>query len=380
MKSTIFIPKKIKVGYQHRDDTYTKKLAYVIYYDNKGVLRKETSWKSWIHDEDVELQTYNSTLRKYEVTGIRPALEPNDYDNEPLEGFVLNKKAGGYSTGWNHRQTYCRVYDPRGFEFEITIPNLLYILENTSAIKGKGLEGKFVYGWDGKDLVLIPEDAPEYSQMLEYTNKQTLSIKKSDLKPGLQYETKKGETYTYLGYYPQYSSYLYGDQEKPKNIYWFGIENNNKIMFRTMSGLSSFTKKVSDDFDPKFPEYMENLEHMSDFSPCERDEIVDLTTKEELEDNRYNLFVNSKDNTRLYGFNCYYSSNDNEFYFANIDQYGLFGQKIERIGNSDPWWKQKSMWEYITIEELKNYTFEEILTLGLKIKKTYLKNGKEKRN
>lgn len=32
---SIYIPKKIKVGYQNRSDTYTKKLAYVIYYDEK---------------------------------------------------------------------------------------------------------------------------------------------------------------------------------------------------------------------------------------------------------------------------------------------------------------------------------------------------------
>jgi hypothetical protein len=31
MKANIFIPKEIKVGFQERDSTYTKKLAYVIY-------------------------------------------------------------------------------------------------------------------------------------------------------------------------------------------------------------------------------------------------------------------------------------------------------------------------------------------------------------
>lgn len=70
MKSNIFIPKKINVGYQNRSGTYTGKLAYIIYYDEKGVLRKERSWNGW-RDEDI----------------------PNDeFDNEPTEGFVLNKK------------------------------------------------------------------------------------------------------------------------------------------------------------------------------------------------------------------------------------------------------------------------------------------------
>ncbi len=47
MKTNIFIPEKINVGFQERSDTYTKKLAYVIYFDQKGVLRKEASWNSW---------------------------------------------------------------------------------------------------------------------------------------------------------------------------------------------------------------------------------------------------------------------------------------------------------------------------------------------
>lgn len=34
---TITIPKKCKAGFQTRNDTYSGKLAYVIYYDEKGV-------------------------------------------------------------------------------------------------------------------------------------------------------------------------------------------------------------------------------------------------------------------------------------------------------------------------------------------------------
>jgi hypothetical protein len=33
---------------------------------------------------------------------------PQEYDNVPTEGFVLNKKKGGGSSGWNHRSTYCK--------------------------------------------------------------------------------------------------------------------------------------------------------------------------------------------------------------------------------------------------------------------------------
>lgn len=187
MKTNIFVPSKINVGFQNRQGTYTGKLAYVIYFDEKGKLRKETSWEGW-RDKDI----------------------PNEiYDNEPTEGFVLNKKVGGVeeSWGWDVRKTYTRIYDPRGFEFEITIPNLLWILENCDCIKGKGLEGKFVYGWDGKELVLVPVESPDYKE-IQAKNKiihNNEFIKAKDLIVGATYETLNGERYVYMGKYDTYN-------------------------------------------------------------------------------------------------------------------------------------------------------------------------------
>ena len=186
MNTNIFVPSKINVGFQNRQGTYTGKLAYVIYFDEKGKLRKETSWNSW-RDESI----------------------PNEiYDNEPTEGFVLNKKVGGVeeSWGWDVRKTYTRIYDPRGFEFEITVPNLLWILENCDCIKGKGLEGQFVYGWDGKELVLVPVESPDYKE-IQAKNKiihNNEFIKAKDLILGATYEMLNGERYVYMGKYDEY--------------------------------------------------------------------------------------------------------------------------------------------------------------------------------
>lgn len=189
--STIYVPKKINVGYRNRGDTYTGKLAYVIYYDEKGKLRKETSWNSW-RDEKIP---------------------NNEFENVPTEGFVLNKHAGGVenSWGWNARKSYCRVYDPRGFEFEITIENLLYILENCSSIKGKGLEGEFVYAWDGKDLFLMPVGSPDYKKVNEYSNtiNNNQMIKAKDLVIGATYLTKDNKQWIYMGKYDEWDEWCY---------------------------------------------------------------------------------------------------------------------------------------------------------------------------
>lgn len=178
MKTDIFLPKTIKVGYQQRVGTYTGKLAYVIYYDAKNKLRKEKSWNGWRDNR----------------------LGDNEFENVPTEGFVLNKSAGG-ATGWRNRNTYIRVYDPRGFEIEISVDNLLYIIEHANSIKGKGLEGEFIYGWDGAELVLMPTSSPEYEGIAQY-NKMVHEDKKvyvKDLELGGTYRTKDGEDYVYLG-------------------------------------------------------------------------------------------------------------------------------------------------------------------------------------
>ena len=88
----LFIPSKIKVGFQNRRDTYTQRLAYIIYYDHANILRKEKSWQSWRDSK----------------------IEPLDFTNEPTEGFVLNKGVGGVrqSYGWNARKKeYTPFYD-----------------------------------------------------------------------------------------------------------------------------------------------------------------------------------------------------------------------------------------------------------------------------
>ena len=178
----LFIPEKIKVGFQARKGTYTGKLAYVIYFDKKGKLRKETSWKNWRSDK----------------------IEPLELTNEPTEGFVLNKGVGGarQSYGWNARNEYIRVYDPRDFEFEISVANLLFILRECDCNKGKGLEGKFIYSWEGKNLVLLPVGSKEYKNSQEFTDLTDKKVKIRELIEGATYITKHQKDLVYVGRFP----------------------------------------------------------------------------------------------------------------------------------------------------------------------------------
>lgn len=326
----IIIPKLCKAGFCFRKDTFQGKLAYVIYNDGK-TWRKQDSWEGWrekyISPEDFEIKkkeafikavksteesfAYYQTDNYYKNLGwakdiVAAGLDtfkkkqcvdtyenfrfslpgycndtninPIEFKNEPREGFVLNKRVGGTNSGWNHRQTKCRIYDPLGFEFEISIENLLYILENTSSIKGKGIEGKMIYGWWGKDLVLIPENAPDYQEMIGYTNLQSMKIKKSELVEGKIYKLKDNSQATYMGYRMYYDEYLGGIATSKK--LWIARGSN----FETVN-INKFGSLIGD--NPNYAELF--VKFNADLRIKDNTiEMVEATPENIVWDDRYN--------------------------------------------------------------------------------------------
>lgn len=187
MKDKLTIPDNIQVGFQNRRDTYTGKLAFIVYKDVEGNLKQKKSWTQWCSD----------------------SIPKVEFKNEPTSGFVLNKKVGG--GGWSRRDTWARVYDPRGFEFEISIPNLFFILQECSAIKGKGLEGEFVLAWDRQKVILLPVSSQEYKSSLEHSILQSKTLTEDDMAEGCIYKTKGGKEVLYLGkqtFYYMHTTYI----------------------------------------------------------------------------------------------------------------------------------------------------------------------------
>lgn len=229
------IPKRLKVGFQKRTDTYTGSLAYVIQIDNKGVIRKKHSWSQW-RDKNID---------------------PLELENVPTEGFVINKNVGGYSCGWNSRQSYIRVYDPRGFEFEITLPNLLLILQYCQISPGKGIEGEFVYSWDRADLVLLPVNSKEYKQ--DNPIQSSLAAKhvyKKDIILGHSYVDKHGYNLVYIGIY----NYLYCYNILPKQYIFYDVDKN---VFRTYKNLNKIFRSNINDIYPDYANLVTKYESSS---------------------------------------------------------------------------------------------------------------------
>lgn len=359
ISTTIFVPQKINVGFQEREDTYTGKLAYVIYYDQKGKLRKETSWNNW-RDHDI------------------PNLE---FDNVPTKGFVLNKKVGDYSGSWgNHRQAYCRIYDPRDFEFEITINNLLYILEHCSCSPGKGLDGEFVYAWDGKDLVLLPVESPDYIEIAEYSSriKNSKQFKGKDLIIGATYLNRNNEEIIYMGRYDCYDYHYgmhigYGEyqrySENNGKHYWFLEKKSiseSILSFKQRKTLGNYLIDIiNSSCDQEYAKYYEEMEcdyHFSGFS--DKYEIVkmDYETFETMAQQLINKF-----NSYKYPYSHKFFVDKEKTYYLS---YGLFsGQEKPMFCIDEYYYHGKRMYAE-TIKDAYVLIQPEFVQL-------YLRNGKK---
>lgn len=249
MKSKLTIPKAVKVGFQNRADTYSGKLAFVVFVDDKGKLRSQNAWEGW-RDKQIA---------------------PVDYNNEPTSGFVLNRDVGGThrSYSWNARREKVRVYDPRGFEFEINVENLLFILQECSSIKGKGLEGDFVYAWSGSQLILMPVSSQEYKQSVNFCELQKTKVTAKEIEPGCTYITKDDEEIMYLGRHvwreKKYINigYNYGEVTKSdkKHIFLYLNKKNRKgkQIYWAASGFTGLSARTSDKPIPEYAEEYDNL-------------------------------------------------------------------------------------------------------------------------
>lgn len=188
MRSNLYIPKKIKVGFQKRSDTFTGKLGFVTYVDDKGQLRQEKSWEGW-RDKKIE------------------AVE---FDNEPRSNFVFNKDVNR-SGHWSD-VTKVRIYDTRDFEFEIDVSNMMYILMH-SDISKRDIAEDCVFAWSGKNLILLPVNSEEYRNSVVNTRKQDAVFSLKTLVLGHTYSTKNQGDAVYLGHH-EWSGFNYSGNAK----------------------------------------------------------------------------------------------------------------------------------------------------------------------
>lgn len=239
MQTNLYIPKKISVGFQKRADTFTGKLGFITYTDDKGLLRQANSWNGW-RDHQIPIQ---------------------EFDNKPQSNFVLNKdikRSGHWST-----HSKVRIYDSRDFEFEIELSNMMYILMHSDVSK-RDIQEECVLAWDGKSLVLLPVNSEEYQKSTEHTRKQGVEFSLKDLVKGHSYSTKKDGDYIYLGYfdwaektYSSLSNNLYWTSSGKKHVFYTEKKNWNGHFHHLSS--KDLCECISTDIHPQYSSLVENF-------------------------------------------------------------------------------------------------------------------------
>lgn len=232
----IFIPKKIRVGFKNSDDTYTNKLAYIIYYDSKNKIRKEPSFLGWI-DKSI------------------PTIE---LENTPQAGFVFNKGVQ-HGNSFSYSTSKIRVHDHRNFEFEIDIGNLVEIMKHCN-ISHQEISEKCVFGWEGGNLILIPVNSSIYKNAVAFTQKINEPLNVKTFVAGQLFKNKNGDEMLYLGDFQatkiKKSSGYDNSIVKKKQSFFYNVKSKSYHE----CGKATMIERVVEETHPEFAAALENLQ------------------------------------------------------------------------------------------------------------------------
>ncbi len=318
MAGTLYIPKTLLVGFQARTDTFTGKLAYVIYKDHTGKIRKEASWNGW-RDHKIE------TL---------------EIENTPTPNFTLNKGVQRSREWFGTGRSMVRVWDPRDFEFEITVDNLLNVLMHADVSK-RDITEPCVYAWQGTNLVLLPTNSVEYQESLTHTEKQGVKTSAKDLVVGHTYGVKRDSTtrVVYLGRLDRfdvdanYHEHTITSKQKPKKYHVFIDENTKEVFARDPSALVAGV--ISDEMHPNFAALMDTYYSSAESQPVigaavrpSADRYGNYGTWFEVDGQFVELRV-TENNTYVRDNNTY-----NTTVTVTVDEYATFDPKLNGIRRS----------------------------------------------
>ena len=184
------IPEKIILGKRQ-----TGNQGYLVFSKPDGSIKNEVRFKKWVCEE---------------LGG-----KISNIENEALSGFSIISTVGG-NGGYDKRQAYVQVKDPRGFVIEITDENFIEICKNFGVNKGV-LDGEYVYAFDDKYASLclvnvLDKVCGEYKQnTIEYytpkTKEKVEHFSFKNLKPGMIYRAKYIYGYVLAMYLGKFNLY-----------------------------------------------------------------------------------------------------------------------------------------------------------------------------
>jgi hypothetical protein len=195
---------KVYVGFQKRNTESGSPLGFL------------TPW-----GEDAAARGRMATVDKWSASS---KLQSVVLDNIPVSGFRVSDSAR--RNGWNGGNTVIQIEDPRGFELQITVDNMIQIMSGNLILDGE-IKVPCVWGRDGKDNILLPTNSEPYMNAIENTErlKQTFSMR--SVKLGNKIELKDGRVGIYYGAYHQVIRKHYSDNVKGvRQFEKVGIDEN----------------------------------------------------------------------------------------------------------------------------------------------------------
>jgi len=124
-------------------------------------------------------------------------LPAQSYENKPMIGFKMGRNVRhGY--GWGQGNVKWRIEDPRGFELEITSPNLAQIMAFSTIEKGEILE-ECIWARLGAENILVPVDSDVYKNTVRNTERMAKTASMRDIKIGDSAVLQNGDEGVYYG-------------------------------------------------------------------------------------------------------------------------------------------------------------------------------------
>ena len=182
--STIKIPEKVYVGFQGRRTEDEIPLGFMTPYDETAAGKKrQATVDEWAkpYYGDSSTKSFNSVI----------------IDNKPMIGFKIGRAIRRHSR-FGGNSTVVRIEDPRGFELEIGIENLVLLMSN-NIMEDCELMQECLWGRDGSKNILLPINSEPYKEYLETQELISNKVSLKDVKIGDTIKVLGGETGVYLG-------------------------------------------------------------------------------------------------------------------------------------------------------------------------------------
>lgn len=297
---SIMLPEKLKVGFQKRADTYNGKLAFITYFNMDGSVKNERTFENWTDDK----------------------IEKELFDNVPQKGFVLNKGVKRYSSFGGNNQKI-RIYDPRGFEFEITVDNLVELTQY-SDINYQEITQECILAWRGNQIYLVPTNSQTYSELQNMEKASNVQVriidKKEALVVGNSYATKSMPYLYYMGKFEKGDFYLTTEKTL------------KKVSKTSLIAEISTTKKENHDNLMEMVNYLFSLDMYSgyrrDISSSFNERIIEnmiVNLKAGVEKLKAELSFEDSEYVKRRILNAiYYASNEMPYLLINGEEYYNF--------------------------------------------------------